>query len=162
MSIGRHIPDDWYNLDPNKSVIENAFDIFRELSTTSTTESRRLSLLSGFVKLLANDHYTTADANDLQSNGSTIVSTSDVLAAFSVEDYLYCLSASLVHQFTQIRAASLRAIRHLIRLPQDVVAFNELQLPHLVCRSFDVVLDNEEERMQVIKLVRKLYNTSLL
>lgn len=78
---------------------------------------------------------------------------SDVLLAFSVDDYLYCMSASLVHQFTQIRAAALRAIRHLIRSPQHVVAFNELQLAHLVCRSFDVVLDNEEERMQAIKLV---------
>uniref|UniRef100_A0A1Q3G3F7 Putative rapamycin-insensitive companion of tor n=1 Tax=Culex tarsalis TaxID=7177 RepID=A0A1Q3G3F7_CULTA len=39
--------------------------------------------------------------------------------------------------------------------PGDVRAFNELQLGHLVCRSLDVLLKNEEERVQALKLIRK-------
>uniref|UniRef100_A0A0N8ES09 Putative rapamycin-insensitive companion of tor n=1 Tax=Aedes aegypti TaxID=7159 RepID=A0A0N8ES09_AEDAE len=39
--------------------------------------------------------------------------------------------------------------------PGDVRALNELQLGHLICRSLDVLLKNEEERVQALKLVRK-------
>lgn len=142
----RQQPDDWYRLDPNKSVVENAVDIYRELSTSATSESRRTSLLNGFTKLLIDDNYDTSD--NLSST-----TTSTILTAFSVEEYFYCISTSLAHQFTQVRAASLRAIRRLMLVPQDLIAFNEMQLPHLVCRSLDVLLDNEEERMQAMKLV---------
>lgn len=70
---------------------------------------------------------------------------------------IYCsVSASLTHQFTQIRAASLRVLRHLIQTPKDIQIFNGLQLPHLVCRSLDIVLKNEEERVQSLKLIRRM------
>lgn len=70
--------------------------------------------------------------------------------------YFSSVSANLTHQFTQIRAASLRVIRHLIHTPKDILIFNGLQLPILVCRSLDILLRNEEERVQSLKLIRRM------
>uniref|UniRef100_A0A1B0D905 Rapamycin-insensitive companion of mTOR domain-containing protein n=1 Tax=Phlebotomus papatasi TaxID=29031 RepID=A0A1B0D905_PHLPP len=69
---------------------------------------------------------------------------------------LMFISPSLVHTFTQVRAAALRAIRHLMFSPKDVQTFNDLQLSHIVCRSLDIVLKNEEERVQALKLIRRM------
>lgn len=60
----------------------------------------------------------------------------------------------MVHEFTQVRAGVLRVIRHLLKIPRDLQVFNELQLSQLLCRSLDILLDNEEERIQALKLVR--------
>lgn len=65
----------------------------------------------------------------------------------------YSLRTSMVHEFTQVRAGVLRVIRHLLKVPRDLQVFNELQLTQLLCRSLDVLLDNEEERIQALKLV---------
>lgn len=54
-----------------------------------------------------------------------------------------------------MRAGALRAIRHLLAHSKDLVKFNELQLALLVCRSLDIVLQNDEERLQALKLIRK-------
>lgn len=105
-----------------------------------TTENKRLSLLNALVKLLD------------ESKGISL--------GFTTEEFLYCVSASLTHQLTQIRAGALRAIRHLITVPKDLQTFNGLQLPHLVCRSLDILLKNEEERVQALKLVRKMLAVS--
>lgn len=35
-----------------------------------------------------------------------------------------------------------------------------MQLPFLLCRSLDIVIRNDEERMQALKLVRKMLNFS--
>lgn len=72
--------------------------------------------------------------------------------------FLFCnhgcsLRTSLLHEFTQVRAAVLRALRHTLKAPRDIHLFNELQLTQLLCRSLDVVSDNEEERVQAFKLV---------
>lgn len=129
------IPEDYYRLDPAKSHKENAFDIYRELSSYMISESRRLSLLNAFVIIIA------------ESGG---------VCGFTTEEYLYGISTSLVYHFTQVRAGALRSIRHFLQKPRDIQVFNALQLPHLICRSLDVLLDNEEERVQALKLVREI------
>lgn len=69
--------------------------------------------------------------------------------------FFFCsLRTSLVHEFTQVRAGVLRVLRHLLRTSRDLQMFNELQLNQLLCRSLDILLDNEEERVQALKLVR--------
>ena len=65
----------------------------------------------------------------------------------------FSISTSLIHAFTQVRAAALRATRYLVKKPQDIQIFNSLLLQHLVCRSIDVLLKNDDERVQAIKLV---------
>lgn len=59
----------------------------------------------------------------------------------------------MVHEFTQVRAGVLRALRSTLKTSRDIQIFNELQLPQLLCRSIDIVVDNEEERVQAFKLV---------
>lgn len=59
----------------------------------------------------------------------------------------------MIHDFTQVRAGVLRALRYTLKVSRDVQIFNELQLPQLLCRSIDIVVDNEEERVQAYKLV---------
>lgn len=61
-----------------------------------------------------------------------------------------------MHQFTQVRAATLRAIRYLLKTPIDLQTINSLQIPYLVARSLDLLLKNEEERVQALKLVRRM------
>lgn len=63
------------------------------------------------------------------------------------------LRTSLIHEFTQVRAGVLRVLRHILKTQRDINVFNELQLTQLLCRSLDIVLDNEEERVQAFKLV---------
>lgn len=59
----------------------------------------------------------------------------------------------MVHEFTQVRAGVLRTLRYTLKTSRDIQIFNELQLPLLMCRSIDIVGDNEEERVQAFKLV---------
>ena len=68
-------------------------------------------------------------------------------------NFFISLSASLGHQVTNVRAGSLRAIRYILKTVDDVQTFNELQLTHLLCRSLDVLVEYEEERVQAMKLV---------
>lgn len=75
---------------------------------------------------------------------------------FSSSHIFFSLSSNLVHNFTQIRAGTLRSMRYLLRTPSDLQIFNNLQIPLLVCRSLDILLKNEEERTQALKLIRKM------
>lgn len=46
--------------------------------------------------------------------------------------------------------------RYLLKTTNDLQIFNSLQLNYLVCRSLDILLKNEEERIQALKLIRKI------
>lgn len=133
---GRPPPEDCYRLDTTKHVTDNAYDIYLNLSLKATNENKRLSLLNALVNL--------------------ITQTKTKHFGFTTEEFLYCVSASLTHHLTQIRAASLRVIRHLLTTHKDIQVFNGLQLPHLICRSLDILLKNEDERVQALKLIRRM------
>lgn len=68
--------------------------------------------------------------------------------------FVHSLSASLGHQVTNVRAGALRAIRYILKSIDDLQTFNDMQLTHLLCRSLDVLVEYEEERVQALKLVR--------
>lgn len=59
----------------------------------------------------------------------------------------------MFHEFTQTRAGVLRTLRYTLKTSRDIQIFNELQLPQLLCRSIEIGVDNEEERVQAFKLV---------
>lgn len=61
-----------------------------------------------------------------------------------------------MHNLTQIRAGALRLTRYLLRTVDDLHSFNRLNLPYFICRSLDLVVKNEEERIQALKLIRKM------
>uniref|UniRef100_A0A1I8NQG9 Rapamycin-insensitive companion of mTOR n=1 Tax=Stomoxys calcitrans TaxID=35570 RepID=A0A1I8NQG9_STOCA len=87
---------------------------------------------------------------------ASATSTSKSNLGFTTEELLYCLSASLIHTFTQVRAAAIRTIRYVLTTTKDVKVFNSIQLPHLLCRSIDIMLKNDDERVQALKLIRKM------
>ena len=66
------------------------------------------------------------------------------------------LRIPLVHESTEVRAATLRTIRHLTKTLEDVQSLNELHIPYLITRCLDIELDNKVERLQVLKLARHL------
>lgn len=66
------------------------------------------------------------------------------------------MRVALVHEATQVRAAALRAVRYILKKEQDVVAINRLQYPYFLARSMDVNLRNEMERIQALRLVRRI------
>ncbi|XP_037816868.1 rapamycin-insensitive companion of mTOR isoform X1 [Lucilia sericata] len=163
--------EDNYRLDPKKSAAENCFDIYTALCCRDTRDAKRLFLLNGLATLCQQQEQQSkkliSSARPTHSSGgastsatalttiSTLVTARNCLG-FSTEELLYCLSASLIHTFTQVRAAALRTIRYVLTTVKDVKVFNSLQLPHLICRSIDLMLKNDDERVQALKLIRKM------
>nr|CAD7403075.1 unnamed protein product [Timema cristinae] len=66
------------------------------------------------------------------------------------------LRVALVHDSAQVRAAALRALRYLMKEERDVRTLNRLQYPFLIARSLDVNLRNDMERIQALRLIRRL------
>ncbi|XP_017477369.1 PREDICTED: uncharacterized protein LOC108367295, partial [Rhagoletis zephyria] len=139
-------PDDDYRLDPKKSNAENAYDIYTALCCRDTRDTKRLVLLNRLATL----------CQQQQQHHQSEQQTAKSNLGFNTEELLYGLSASLIHTFTQVRAAALRAIRYALVTPRDVKIFNSMQLQHLICRSIDVLLKNDDERVQALKLIRKM------
>lgn len=80
---------------------------------------------------------------------------------YSVYIYVNSLSPFIFHRTSEIRAATFRVIRYILKSPKDLQVFNYLQFPNLVARSLDIQSKNDEERIQALKLVRH-YNISKL
>lgn len=66
------------------------------------------------------------------------------------------MRSSLLHESVEVRAAGIRAFRYFIQEATHVQHFYRLNLDFLVVRSVDIVLDNKAERMQALRLIRKL------
>ncbi|XP_067642123.1 rapamycin-insensitive companion of mTOR isoform X3 [Eurosta solidaginis] len=139
-------PEDYYKLDPKKSNAENAYDIYTALCCRDTRDTKRLFLLNGLATLCQQQQQS-------QTSGQQ---TAKGNLGFNTEELLYALSASLIHTFTQVRAAALRTIRYVLVTTRDVKIFNSMQLQHLICRSIDLLLKNDDERVQAMKLIRKM------
>lgn len=63
---------------------------------------------------------------------------------------------SLLDEAYDVRAAGLRAMRHLIMNEETARAFINSKQVHLVVRSLDINLDNKMERLQSLRLLRHL------
>ncbi|XP_063890175.1 rapamycin-insensitive companion of mTOR [Helicoverpa armigera] len=100
------------------------------------SDSRRLSYLNALVTLLCKE-----DRNNL---------------GFTPDELMTCIRVSLVDESMVIRASALRVLRYLIKTETDVATFNNLKLPYLVIRSMDLMLRNEEERAQALRVVRRV------
>ena len=82
------------------------------------------------------------------------VNTSDL--GFTDEEVLRCLRTSFLHESAEVRAAGIRSIRHFIKTEQHVKCLYKLKLDFLISRSIDICLDNKTERIQALRLIRKL------
>ncbi|XP_012288713.1 rapamycin-insensitive companion of mTOR [Orussus abietinus] len=129
--------DNSVHLDLSKELKENVREVLTNLCQRQGVSSvKKLAYLNAMVKLISE--------NDAPDYG------------FCTEDLFCCLRVGLVHEATQVRAAALRAVRYMLKKEEDIVAINKLQYPYFVARSMDVNLRNEMERMQALRLVRRI------
>ncbi|XP_043466868.1 rapamycin-insensitive companion of mTOR [Leptopilina heterotoma] len=124
-------------LDLSKGLNENIKEALTNLcQRQGVSAGKKLAYLNAFVKLIREN-----DANDF---------------GYSVEQLFCCLRVGLIHEVTQVRAAALRAVRYMLKKEQDVVSINKLQYPYFLARSMDVNLRTEMERIQALRLVRRI------
>ncbi|XP_076687227.1 rapamycin-insensitive companion of Tor [Andrena cerasifolii] len=129
--------DSCVQLDLSRGLKENVKEVLTNLCQRHNVPNiKKLAYLNAIVKLICQ--------NDSPDYG------------YSIDDIFCCLRLGLVHEATQVRAAALRAVRYMLKKEQDVVAINKLQYPYFVARSMDVNLRNEMERMQALRLVRRI------
>ncbi|KAF7987507.1 hypothetical protein HCN44_003269 [Aphidius gifuensis] len=102
------------------------------------TNADKLGYLNAFVGLI-ND-----DSIDCHEYG------------FTSEELLKCLRIGLVQETTQVRAAALRAIRYLLKNKDDIILINKLNYPYFIARSMDIFIRNDIERIQALRVVRKI------
>ncbi|XP_026669224.1 rapamycin-insensitive companion of mTOR [Ceratina calcarata] len=129
--------DSCVQLDLSRGLRENVKEVLTNLCQRENVPSvKKLAYLNAIVKLISE--------NDSADYG------------YSLNNILCCLRLGLVHEATQVRAAALRAVRYMLKKEQDVVTINKLQYPYFVARSMDINLRNEMERMQALRLVRRI------
>ncbi|CAH2075234.1 unnamed protein product, partial [Iphiclides podalirius] len=160
---GKH-GGDLYRLDTkNKSPEENIKEIIQGLylrkpfhnDTSPTNKNLPLEVKTGCRNLQKNgsDSYRLSCLNALV----ILLSKEDrTNLGFSSDELMTCIRSSLVDESMVIRAAALRVLRYLIKTESDVATFNILKLPHIVTRSMDLMLRNEEERAQALRVVRRV------
>lgn len=74
----------------------------------------------------------------------------------TLEDLFCCLRVLLVHEASEVRAGCLRALRHLVRDAEAARALVAAHVPLLVARALDAALESRTERLQALRLVRRL------
>ncbi|XP_052866141.1 rapamycin-insensitive companion of mTOR [Anopheles cruzii] len=157
----RLLPEDCYYIDETKTPRENTIDVVAGLCSPRTSVNKRLSLLNALAKLVDRCKHDMGPMEMGSSKGGYVTAQRHAclregILGFTNKQLMGYVSHNLLHQLPQIRAGALRALRHLLIVPEDLHVFNSLNLAHLVSRSLDVILRNDEERIQALKIVRRM------
>lgn len=78
----------------------------------------------------------------------------------TLDDVFKSLKVALFNEAAEVRAASLRAIRLLLKDVHAVETLLRCNLPIFIVRSIDIVLENRQERIQALRLVRNVVSIS--
>ncbi|XP_067106175.1 rapamycin-insensitive companion of mTOR-like [Osmerus mordax] len=105
---------------------------------------RKLGHLNNFIKLLCN------------------VGHSEERLGLTYEEIIVCLRLALLNEAKEVRAAGLRALRYLIRDSNILEKVLRLQVDYLIARCIDIQQNNEVERTQALRLVRKMITVNAL
>lgn len=134
----RRDSEDDVQLDLTKDTGENTKHILLNIcKKQGLSDGKRYGYLNALVKLISR-------ANDAGDFG------------YSVEQLFCCLQVAVAHDATQVRAAALRAVRYLLKEERDVKTLHNLQYPYLIARSFDLSVHSDAERMQALRLIRRM------
>ena len=68
----------------------------------------------------------------------------------------FSLRIPLTSDTNEVRAATLRVLRHLIEDEEDAKELNRVNIHYLVARCLDIDLDNRLERTHAVRLARKI------
>nr|CAB3265580.1 rapamycin-insensitive companion of mTOR [Phallusia mammillata] len=120
--------------DPNDILKEVLLNVCNKQGITT---ARKLGHLNNLVKLYCN----LSDESQIKIPMEVIMS---------------CLKATLVSDVKEVRAAGVRALRYLINNSETKQVFMDLNLDYLITKCLDISHFNEVERIQAIRLVRKL------
>lgn len=107
-------------------------------TSQDASKSRRLAHLNALVKIWSKRE-TEEDEDGLR-----------------LQEIMLCLRIPLINESTEIRAATLRTLRHLLRTSESAQAITTLNIHYLISRCLDIELDNKIERLQALKLCRSL------
>ncbi|KAL4236760.1 hypothetical protein ACF0H5_005145 [Mactra antiquata] len=135
---GRHgSGEDNVQLDFTKDPIENVKEILKyAIKQHAFSKAKKLGYLNAFVKLIN------------KCGGITEL-------GFPLRSILICLSVNLLQAPKEVRAGTLRVIKHLVTDEESLNVLLDLHLDYLIVRSADMCLDNEIERIHAQKLIRK-------
>ncbi|KAH6941719.1 hypothetical protein HPB50_022930 [Hyalomma asiaticum] len=120
-----------------RSVADNLREILIFLVRQDGSKQRKLAYLNCLVKLSPKI-------------------TPETELGLTFEDIFCCLRVLLVHEASEVRAGCLRALRHLVRDIEAARALVASHIPRLVARALDAALESRTERLQALRLVRRL------
>ncbi|XP_072310237.1 rapamycin-insensitive companion of mTOR-like [Eucyclogobius newberryi] len=135
-----HVPLDLCR-DPAENLLEILKNVAKQQGVSPTC---KLAHLNNFVKLLCS------------------VGLSEEKLGFTLEEIIICLRLALLHEAKEVRAAGLRALRHLISDSCTLEKVLYLQVDYLIARCIDIQQNNEGERTQALRLARKMITVSAL
>ncbi|GFQ72567.1 rapamycin-insensitive companion of mTOR [Trichonephila clavata] len=122
-------------LDFNRATPEIVQEILFNVVNQDVNISKKLGYLNGFVKLCVQKQKEFG---------------------ISYRDIFCCLRIAFFHEACEVRAAGLRACRYVLKNLETVETFLQSKLQFLVSRSLDISLDNRIERVQALRLMRKV------
>ncbi|CAL1276055.1 unnamed protein product [Larinioides sclopetarius] len=122
-------------LDFNRATAELIQEILFNVVNQDVNVSRKLGYLNGLVKLC------------MKQQREFGVSHRDIFC---------CLRIAFFHEACEVRAAVLRACRYVLENLETLEAFLQSKLQFFVSRSLDISLDNRIERVQALRLMRKV------
>ncbi|CAH0555004.1 unnamed protein product [Brassicogethes aeneus] len=125
-------------VDLSQEPLVNIKDILRNLCDKDTPHARLINYLNGFVKV------TLQIEGKFENHG------------YIIEEILLCLKLTLLNTSTKVRSGGLRCIRHVVKNEEDVNILNKLLIPYLITRSLDLIYKHDVERIEAMKLIRKI------
>ncbi|XP_065290010.1 rapamycin-insensitive companion of mTOR [Dermacentor albipictus] len=125
------------HLDLSKGVADNLREVLIYLVRQDGSKQRKIAYLNCLVKLSPKI-------------------TPETELGLTLEDLFCCLRVLLVHDASEVRAGCLRALRHLVRDIDAARALAASHIPRLVARALDAALESRTERLQALRLVRRL------
>ncbi|ESO86448.1 hypothetical protein LOTGIDRAFT_129240 [Lottia gigantea] len=139
LRLRRESREEVIKFDPSKDPKDIVKTILKLLiSQNNVPTSKKLANLNFFVKVLRK-----------------LDCTKEVLGLSECE-ILVCLRIGLFHEAKEVRAGTLRVVRHLLENQKYVDALFYFNLDMIIARSLDICLENEIERVQAVKLIRKI------
>ncbi|XP_076854812.1 rapamycin-insensitive companion of mTOR isoform X3 [Brachyhypopomus gauderio] len=126
-------------LDLLREPSDNTREILQNVSKThGVSNTRKLGHLNNFTKLVNS------------------VGHQEQILGFTYQEIIICLRVTLLNEVKEVRAAGLRALRYLLR---DITVLHQLlhlHIDYLISRCIDIQQNNEVERTQALRLIRKM------
>ncbi|KAK3871710.1 hypothetical protein Pcinc_023156 [Petrolisthes cinctipes] len=135
------------------------------------TKSRRLGYLNAAVRAISkvlkssqvkkshiSEKIIVTDDSDKADDDESSVSSQVDFGEEEISNiqYFCLLRCCLVHEAKEVRAGGLRLLRYLLQSKEDVQGLIEVNAVPLIVRCIDIMLENQVERVQGLRLARRM------